>query len=654
MDQKELIAGFRDLAQDPDPEIAAEAVAELKKLGAVDVSGQPGPWRSGFVGDPAQAARAAGDGEIRTHADLMDAGLRTARKIPLIGEFFEAPGQMSPDGSDWRRTQEEQAEYDSAHLTPPKPEFGSKIQSRTPQPFTGSGPLDAVRHLRSELGEEAKALKADPGVVAADQQLRQLKNLVASQVVGGAAGAAAQKGLAAIGGKLLPRMAGTTGDVVNAGVSGATEKALNREGGDATRDAAAESMAMAFPFSLLMRKFAGLGDKASQFARKDPVVKRYLENDEKGLYSTPEYAQLPEGREGIHVAADKGFQRVAKRDAELLDDASKKYHAQVDPELKTEADRQALINSLKKERAANIDPNTRRPYDEGYQAELDDQIAMYEKKFGVTKVPGSPGVTPDQYQFDRLPTEVEGLLKRRRGLKDAASFGSPAPSDKQRATQKLYQTYRKATHDASPVVKKADDEFSKYASIADRRRDILFNTEENVLTGGDLPQGKPVDVEVAADELLTGQRKSVGDLGAGEVADPANPRLRVRKEQLATRTLKRAGDVETEPGLGVAKYLEELGKQDPEFQAALDFIANKKALEATRFGLTSNLPLNANKAFQGAANFLNQNKRAARARILDPAGKALGRGARIAARRGSGLVPLLRDPLDALLYGKEE
>ena len=39
MDQKELIAGFRELAQDPDPEIAAEAVAELKKLGAVDVSG---------------------------------------------------------------------------------------------------------------------------------------------------------------------------------------------------------------------------------------------------------------------------------------------------------------------------------------------------------------------------------------------------------------------------------------------------------------------------------------------------------------------------------------------------------------------------------------------------------------------------------------
>lgn len=286
---------------------------------------------------------------------------------------------------------------------------------------------------------------------------------------------------------------------------------------------------------------------------------------------------LPKGKEGIQRASERGLDAIVSRDQELAREASARYQSTVEPELNNPVDTEAMRMRLLEGRQGNIDPDSGLPI----RSEVD---AAYNRA------------------FDRTPEQatVRGTLMRRRGLQQDAAFGTPSPTEGQRANQDVYHTFRGAVREASPAVAAADDAYTAHAKQAARRSDILFNTEENVVPsggGGGFADARPVDADPSV------------PMGAAADLEGA-PAMRVGKARSATATLSRIGDDNT-PGLRAARYLEELAGQDPAFAQALDFIANKKALEGTRFGLPQ-LPTSLTEAtsLAGKLPLMQQNLRA--------------------------------------------
>lgn len=323
----------------------------------------------------------------------------------------------------------------------------------------------------------------------------------------------------------------------------------------------------------------GLAGGASRLLRRNNQIGTRAAAQEAGLYDRPEMQALPPGEEGNRRAAEMGLDRVLQRDQQLGQEAGQRYQQAVGPHLGQPVDREALVRQLRAEMMGNVDPDTAAMLPNGAPA------------------PGSVPLRPQvqgalQGAVDRTPANptVQGTLARRRAMQQDAAFDSPNPTPEQQGARDIYGTFRQGVRNSSPEVAAADDAFSNYARTAARRRDILFNTEDNVMRGGNQPTP-------TGDQILP--------------EDAMAPTMRVGKEKAAATTLGRVGD-ENVPGLQVKRYLEELAAQDPEFAAALDMIAAKKAQEATRFGLHGHSPLSLHGAteFHGLGPLIRQNARA--------------------------------------------
>lgn len=446
---------------------------------------------------------------------------------------------------------------------------------------------EARRDPRGAMGKAAGTMAATATGMVATPLLAAGLGAVAPFAAAGGAGTL----LPAVGGSLLSGAAGRATDAAVTGREPVMDAVLDPEA------AKADAFLAGLPY--LAGTTAGA---VPPLLRKDKWIGQYARAKEAGVYKQPEMKNLPRREEGIEAASKVGLDRTVARDQQLANERGGRYAGRVNPRLRDRVEGQDIVSDLNRSRLENIDPDTGYPLVDA----IDDQFVK---------------------QIDRTPAKptIEGTLARRRALKKEGSFGNRNPTPGQEAARDSYQAFRKAVRVAAPDVGAADDEFSRSAAQAARRRDILFNTEDEVIArGGDLPEPQPIE---HADELLEGAPQSLAD----------NP-LRVGKEKAAVTTMGRVGD-ENVPGLRTARYLEELADQDPEFRAALKFIMDKKALEATRLSPKGVLAtdLRGATALWGALPAAQQTARAVGARLIDPttdmfsrAATAVGRAAPVA------------------------
>ncbi len=265
-------------------------------------------------------------------------------------------------------------------------------------------------------------------------------------------------------------------------------------------------------------------------------------------------------------------------------------------------DRKALIDALQAARSRQANPDTGQPYNKTTDAKFQAAIDAL----------GPNGRTVEGHDVQRWEPQrntVGGVLGQRRALRKEGAFNSPSPTEGQQASRDVYHEYRGAVRKAAPDVAAADDAYAQFASKAQRRRDIVFNTENEVLKGG---SQSPVE---HADTIGDVPQTLAEDLGKSPT-----DQLRVGKAKAGATNLGRIGDT-NDPGNAMAPFLDELAAQDPEFAAALNFIRNKKAQEGTRFGLNGQLPESLTSVNAAVGPALKQNARAIGAHILDPAAR---------------------------------
>lgn len=203
-----------------------------------------------------------------------------------------------------------------------------------------------------------------------------------------------------------------------------------------------------------------LAGAVSPVLRKNKMVGAYRKGVESGAYEPgSEVMQLEPGAQGVEDAASKGLDKVMARDAELAKEASATYQAGTKPHLGEAVDREALVGDLEYVRAQNLDPDTGAPMNEA----LDNQL-----KAAIEKVAKQP--------------TARGVLANRRAMKKDAAFDSRNPTPEQKIKREVYGAYRGAVHKASPEIEAADTAYAnEHAIPAARRRDVLFNTENEVI-----------------------------------------------------------------------------------------------------------------------------------------------------------------------------
>jgi hypothetical protein len=475
-----------------------------------------------------------------------------------------------------------------------------------------------------------------------------MAGLLATTATAGLLGAGAGTGLASR--LAVAALSNAAGGEVSGAVRAAQE---GKSAGDIADAAADEGATGALVGGALHLGGEAASGVAGLLRQGKGLIPRYLRAKDAGTYQTPEMQALPSGAEGLHEAARQGHGRVAARMGEQERAAGTAYEAALNPpkppmltpqelpaqgprnsaldrfeQLRTQrriglelehgagpgqratpegtpllespatgldrpVDRQKLITALEAQRAKNIDPNTGIPFD----PDIDLKFAQTIKRLGPS------GTT----------NTVEGVIGQRRAIGEKGNFGNPNASTEDKAWQKIYMAHRQAIRDAAPDVGAADDAYAAYANRAARNRDIIYQTEDDVLPA----QMKPSATE-PSDELLAPKTPET----------PEVKRMRVLKEKLGVRNLERYGDTASKPGREMQPYLEELAASDPEFGDALNFIGAKSALEGTRIG-APHLPTNLTGATEHlggiSMNWIRQNARFLVARGFDPAMLAAGK-----------------------------
>lgn len=599
----------------------------------------------------------AGDEQIRAFVLMarQASAERASRAAPSpsLNPRTGMPLDTSPD------------EVTAADLATGRDPKGGRTGHALPMPSAeDASPAAMMRHQESNMTPE---------------EIRRARIESATAAVGAGAGmglgALFGAGLGAGAGVLARTGASALAAAGSGEVTGAARAKMEGKHGMDVLDAAAEEGA---PSALIGTGMHLTGEGGARVAKglrggKDWVA-RYLRGKDTGVYETPEMASLPKAEKGIHAAAHQGHARIGARDAQMAAEESAAYQAALNPPgpkpgaplsreqaiIESAPDRpeqNALLAAARGVDAPPVTPPTAREsllaaasqangapspkslpggYEpapspaEPWPAEGLQRPVDREKMIGFLQRQQAKNVAPDTGKpiddaldaaFNRAITNLgpEGTtntvgptLGRRKAIGRQANFGSPVTTPEERANQEIYGSYREAVHEASPEIRAADERFSKYATKRDRRRDIIYNTEDAVGQPATLPAEAPA-TPTAGDEL-------VGDTGQFQ---PAQPVIRPGKEKLGVRNLERYGDVKSKPGREAQPYLEELARQDPEFRAALDFIADKSAFEATRFG-APHLPthLSDATAFGGKLRFLGQNLDATKAQLLDPAARA--------------------------------
>lgn len=446
-----------------------------------------------------------------------------------------------------------------------------------------------------------------------------------------------------------PAVEGAAGSALGNAV---TAKALDRPVGPAAEEGAYVGGLLG-PFAAATAELVSSGYRGvSNLLRRNKQIGTHARAVEAGAYKDPEMQALeaPEpGQTGtpspelqIRRAADKATDRVVGRIQEIEGQAGQKYQEATnpigprtpaeplteevpytpDPEwrgrlpgrsrgpsfkgagrtpetipvegetfpqegLAAPINRDALEEALNASRARNTNTRTGQPYNEDIEKRL--------KKLLDSFGPRTKAVDSDVTFQRPSPMTTDEALNFRRDLKAESAFDSAAPSKEQLTARSAYGDLRGAIRDASPdVIAPADDAFAATKRMTTRAKQIV-GVEDEILQ-----QSRPLHPEEAGYELA-------------DDFNPAKPEkswsLPADKETKAATNLARVND-DNIPGVNMNKHLNELRKMDPEFDKALQFIADKKALEATKYGFHGHLPesLHSVKAVVGPA--LRQNVRA--------------------------------------------
>lgn len=385
--------------------------------------------------------------------------------------------------------------------------------------------------------------------------------------------AAAPRLAASAGGRILA--SGATGALAGTALAGGESAVAGNNAEEAADALKAGALSGGAGGLLLGAGAEGLRALGNMIRGSSPWIDRYARARDSGaldqVRADTRSGALPAGKEGIRRASERARDEILARDATLTGEATGAYRGAVDP--------------LRPQRVPATPVQTR----------LLDLEAQNMTSSGEPISATLPRVSERvSRQVGEAPT-LDDLLRIRANLDEQAGFGAPAPSNSQLATRQVRGAVRQGIREASPVVAAADDEFSRFAQTQNRRSDILTGRE-------------------------AGARAADAPVIPGEAAP-----LRVSDEVGAATRLGRIGD-ETEEGLRLAPYLEELAAQDPAFRQALDRLVAKKAFEGTRLSLTNPIQQNLTKAtgFAGFKPLLQQNAQALGARLVLPAAEAAG------------------------------
>lgn len=433
--------------------------------------------------------------------------------------------------------------------------------------------------------------------------------IAASMVVPGAPAAVIDQSVARVASGVTPRLAATgAGQVARGAVSGgltAGTEAITKS------DGTAEGMAKSFEDALLPGAaggaiFSGLGqgmragDELLQSVA--PRVRDFVNAKRSGAYQSPELQNLARGGEGVRQASEHAADAVMARDRQMSNRDRATYEQDMAPHMSsTNIDTNRAQEDLFRRALENLHADTGAPKDPQLQAALGEAFGQV----GDTRT-------------------LKGMLDNLEVTRGRANFSSAAPTPENQAHRQVYEAQNRSLDDVVPeAVRQARGEARQSLEGERRRHDILANTE--------------------------------GDVARGQTA-AGDENIRVTKEKMIARLLQRVGD-DNVPGQEARRYLEELAQSDPEIARQIELVRAKKAQEAVRPSLTPLVPLNlagTNEA-AGYGPAARQVGRAAAGHVLQPAleygGQELGsKGGRIA----PGLVPLLRDPMDAIAGRKKK
>lgn len=432
--------------------------------------------------------------------------------------------------------------------------------------------------------------------------------IAASAAIPGAPAAVIDQAVGRMGAAVAPRLAASgTGQVLRGAASGAlTSGMANMTKSDGT----GEGMANAFEEGLAPGAVGGAafsalgqgmsaGDRALQSV--SPRIKDLVSAKRAGLYESPELQGAPKGLDGVRKVAENASDAVLARDQAMSARDKRVFDADMAPHMSSDKiDVNKAQMALLQKYNDNLHRDTGEPKDPALAQALEDAAVS----LGSTKT-------------------LAGMLDNLQVTRGKANFESTSPTPENTANRQVYDAQNQALDDVVPEqVRRARGEARKSLEGERRRHDILANTE------GDISRGQT----------------SAGD-----------ENVRVSREKRIATLLQRAGD-ENVPGREAKRYLEELAAQDPEIARQIELVRAKKAQEAARFSFEPLVPLNlagTNEA-AGYGPAMRQIARASAGRILQPGLEA--GGAELGSKGGRyapGLVPLLRDPVDALLGRKK-
>lgn len=512
---------------------------------------------------------------------------------------------------------------------------------------TGGGLLGAAVGPARMLGEAALeggkrvAQAAAPYVSRIPSALQGATSAIARMLLGAGTGVAtnAAQNVGERGGD-VPRSMDDMARLMNVAGEGAPTAAIMGGGGD------------------LLSAFASRGQRSLRGTKENPTwIGRYAKAKERGSYKPDETIETSQGkmtvsktREGSVAkmrdsqdAAETAIDRSAQADLDLTQESHALTEADWAPLLKDPVSRARLEANLLAQQNDNINPRTGEPYsghlDRVLSAELKRVRATPGKPSGLVDPSGEPIASPPE---DFTAGDVR---RYRQEARKSSSKGKPTATPEQSDADVAYDVWRKALHDEIPGAQDIDARATARADEGRERRDLMFRSEENVAQEG-RPASKPEELE----ETAAADAAEAADVGPG--TPKGRPKIRPGKREAGSTFMGRYGDSRSEPGKRKRSGHERLREMDPEFEAAQDLVAAKRAEEATSMSLQNMVPNSLSSV--GEAGFwgpmLRQQGRFIGGRLVDPAFGAAARNLPKTAR----LVPLLRNPIDALLAGKKE
>lgn len=570
---------------------------------------QPGPWSDDF---PAPRGVMRPPEAIRQRSQLEKAAGAAADWAEGSGRAFgggmasgATMGAMDPQAQ-LDRAREQWFTLNQIHKLGEGESFRDE-NGQVQMAVSPSSMRQAERDLR-EAEANAKAAK-EHSLLA-----------TGGQIAGGGYGLGAR-----VAGNFSRAIPGRTGELIGAGVGGATDATgagilRGEDAGDALMSGARGGAA-----SVALAGLAGASRDAGRAA--SPWVGTRAAGELSGEIDAVRGGGR--GLAGVRNQTAQSRQRILRRDAEMADAELAERMAgeerlmpgpqpripsdRVLEQLDNSVERYDITNAPVNERAAGmidkVKRNLSRPSEEAVPVDVENVPLQEipERPGPWRQIPGHrqlSGDVPDDVAW-KPPMEIEHdvrptraaettprnlLLERRRVRKDAG-FGSRTPTDDMQANRDIYGAVDDAVKGAVPGLRDLDAQSHQQMN---QRRRLMDNLVRNENGPREVNLG-----EVEGHGIPMGQHDDIN--------------LRVGDELAIDRNLMRYGDSSIPGELG-EPYLAEVAKRDPEFAAALRQIQMKKAYEGTRLRNVFNDPIQqtSNQAFSGINRLLNPNSQIGR------------------------------------------